>query len=359
MVSVTIRDVAARAGVSIATVSRVLNQSGPVRNETRARVEQVAAELNFTPHGAARSLTTRRTHTFGVVLPDLYGEFFSEVIRGMDPLARRNGYHLLLSSSHDNRRDIEFALQAMRGRVDGLIVMSPDVSAKELAPFLPRDIPVVLLNCDVGEDGALDALNVDNFGGARDMVLHLAGLGHQRIAMIAGSDSNFDARERMRGYRAALGEAGLLTADEWVVEGGFTEEGGFEAALELARCDPRPTAVFCANDSMAIGAMSALRSMGLHVPGDVAVAGFDDVPIARYFSPALSSVQVDVHRLGARAVEMLCNALGKEKAQAPVHETLSTRLVLRRSCGANGPADEPRVHDPADHHGAAHARSTP
>ncbi|HEU0076955.1 MAG TPA: LacI family DNA-binding transcriptional regulator [Longimicrobiaceae bacterium] len=358
MASITIRDVAARAGVSIATVSRVLNGSGPVREETRARVEQVAAELNFTPHGAARSLITRRTDTFGVVLPDLFGEFFSEVIRGMDPLARGNGYHLLLSSSHDNLREIEFALQAMRGRVDGLIVMSPNVAAQALEPCLPGDVPVVLLNCEAAAGGARHAINVDNFGGARAMVLHLAGLGHRRIAMVGGSAGNFDARERQRGYLAALAEAGIAADPALEAAGDFTERGGYRAAEALARLDPRPTALFCANDSMAVGAMSALRAAGLRVPADVAVAGFDDIPIARYIDPALSSVHVDVHRLGALAVGMLCDTLGKETPHPPVHEMLPTRLVIRRSCGATGPGDEPANRHPAGS-GADHARSSP
>lgn len=329
MASITIRDVAARAGVSIATVSRVLNASGPVREETRARVEQVAAELNFTPHGAARSLITRRTDTFGVVLPDLFGEFFSEVIRGMDPLARGRGYHLLLSSSHDNRREIEFALQAMRGRVDGLIVMSPNVSARALASCLPGDVPVVLLNCEAA-DGARDAINVDNFGGARAMVLHLAGLGHRRIAMVGGSAGNFDARERQRGYRAALAEAGLAADPALEAAGDFTELGGWRAALELARLDPRPTALFCANDSMAVGAMSALRGLGLGVPADVAVAGFDDIPLSRLVTPTLTTARVRITDLGRRALERLVEAIdGTSVETAP--EIIQPELVVRES----------------------------
>jgi LacI family transcriptional regulator len=343
-VSVTIRDVAQRAGVSVATVSRVLNRSGVVREETRLRVEGAAAELRYTPNGAARSLITRRTSTFGVVLPDLYGEFFSEVIRGMDPLARQSGYHLLLSSSHDDHREIEFALGAMRGRVDGLVVMSPNASAAALAASLPADVPVVLLNCDAS-GGPFPALNIDNFGGAREMVRHLATLGHRRIGMVRGGDANFDARERLRAYRAALAEAGLEGADgRWEAPGDFTEAGGWRAARELAARDERPTAIFCANDSMAVGAMSALRAARLRVPDDVAVAGFDDIPIARYLSPPLTSVHVDVHRLGARAVEMLLEALA-DPGTPPVQELVPTRLVVRRSCGARA-EDEPTVQQP-------------
>jgi LacI family transcriptional regulator len=341
-VSITIRDVARRAGVSVATVSRVLNGSGLVRDETRQRVEEIAAELNYTPNTAARSLITRRTSTFGVVLPDLYGEFFSEVIRGMDPLARGRGYHLLLSSSHDDQREIQFALGAMRGRVDGLVVMSPNVPAAALAASLPSDLPVVLLNCDAA-GSAFHAIQVDNFGGARAMVLHLAEAGHQRIGMVCGGAANFDARERLRGYHAALAEAGLEGADgRWEAQGDFTEAGGWRAALELVRRPDAPTALFCANDSMAVGALSALREAGFRVPGEVAVAGFDDIPIARYMSPPLTSVHVDVHRLGERAVELLCDALAGGSAAAPEQEVLATRLVVRRSCGAPAPAESPQ-----------------
>ena len=342
---ITIRDVARRAGVSVATVSRVLNGGELVREETRARVKRAASELRYTPNSTARSLITRRTATFGVVLPDLYGEFFSEVIRGMDPLARQRGYHLLLSSSHDDQSEIEFALGAMRGRVDGLVVMSPNVSGAALAGSLPPDLPVVLLNCEVDGD-EFSTLNIDNFGGARAMVRHLAATGHRRIGMIRGGEANFDARERHRGYRVALGEAGLHGSDgRWEATGDFTEAGGWHAALELARLPEPPTAIFCANDSMAVGAMSALRGAGLRVPDDVAVSGFDDIPIARYLSPALTSVHVDVQRLGARAVELLCTALADSRAP-PVHELIPTRLVIRRSCGGGVPEDGAAHHLP-------------
>jgi len=329
--SATIRDVARRAGVSVTTVSRALNGSGPVQEDTRLRVAAAAADLRYLPHGTARSLITRRTDVVGVVLPDLFGEFFSEVIRGMDPRAQERGYHLLLSGSHDGKREIEFALGAMRGRVDGMIVMSPHVSGVELAGSLPPDVPVVLLNCSV-EGTAFPAVNVDNFGGARAMTRHLLALGHRRIGMITGAATNFDALERLRGFRAALAEAG--DGVEGVEVGGdFAESGGYRAAQELVRLPRRPTAVFCANDSMAVGAISALHHAGLTVPGDVAFAGFDDIPISRYLNPSLSSVRVDVNRLGARAVELLCHAIAGDAP--PAQELLPTELVVRQSCGGS------------------------
>ena len=330
---ITIRDVAREAGVSVATVSRVLNRSGPVHERTRLRILEVAERLRYVPDSAARSLITRRTGTLGVLLPDLYGEFFSEVIRGVDGAAQARGYHLLVSSSHANRSEVVAALRAMRGRVDGLVVMSPDIDAQGLHANLPESLPVVLLSCAVS-GSAYDALNIDNFGGASAMVEHLLTLGHRRIAMIAGPARNHDANERLRGYRAALEAGGVEVRDEWVLPGDFTESGGHAAAGRFLELDPRPTALFAANDSMAIGAVSRLREAGLVVPDDVAVAGFDDIPIAAYVSPPLSSVQVAIAELGSRSVELLVEAIEEKNRHVRRQEVLPTRLVIRASCGA-------------------------
>ncbi len=184
--SATIRDVARVSGVSVATVSRVLNDKGPVREETRQRILEAAASLGYAPDAAARSLSTRKTGTIGVLLPDLYGEFFSEVIRGLDLAARRSGYHILVSSSHSDRSEVEAVLRALRGRVDGLIVMSPEADARALQANLPGTLPLVLLNCRV-EGSSFDSINLDNYAGAAAMVRHLAALGHRRIAHVKGS----------------------------------------------------------------------------------------------------------------------------------------------------------------------------
>jgi len=175
------------------------------------------------------------------------------------------------------------------GRVDGLIVMSPDIDVPALTANLPESLPVVLLNCAVDGD-AYDAISVDNYGGAYAMVRHLLSRGRDRVAIITGSTRNYDARERLRGYRAAMHDAGALSREEWEIAGDFTEAGGHRAGMALAALAPRPTAVFAANDAMAIGALSALREVGMRVPEDIAVAGFDDIPMARYMSPPLTSV---------------------------------------------------------------------
>ncbi|HUG41637.1 MAG TPA: LacI family DNA-binding transcriptional regulator [Longimicrobiales bacterium] len=331
--SATIRDVAREAGVSVATVSRVLNGSGPVSDSARSRVERAARSLEYTPHGAARSLSTRRTLNLGVILPDLYGEFYSQVIRGMDSVTRKAGYHLLLSGSHADRTEVSAALRAMRGRVDGLILMSPDITPVELGQVVPATWPAVLVNSGP-TNGRFDTLNVDNAGGSTAVVRHLGALGHERIGLIAGEAQNHDAQERREGYGRTLAALGLERRPEWEVEADFTKQGGYAAAQRLAGLAERPTAIFAANDSMAVGALSALQEAGLRVPEDVAVVGFDDVPIARYVTPPLSTVQVDLQGLGRRAVELLLLALQEGAAHEPRHEVVGTSLVVRRSCGA-------------------------
>jgi LacI family transcriptional regulator len=329
---VTIKDVAREANVSVATVSRVLNGSGPVSAETQHKIREIAGRLRYVPHGGARSLITSKTETLGVLLPDLYGEFFSEVIRGMDETAQRHGFHLIISRSHATKHGIEMAMRAMRGRVDGVVAMSPDLDGESLLN-LPSTLPVVLL-CSVSRGDELDSLTIDNCRGARAMVKHLLSLGHERIAIIKGSPRNYDAAERLRGYRLALKDAGLKSERALELEGGFTEAGGYAAALQLLELEPRPTAIFAANDSMAIGALSALRESGVRIPEEMAVAGFDDIPLARYMDPKLSSVRVRICDLGARAVEMLLDGIEHKNGHLRRRERVSTELVIRQSCGA-------------------------
>jgi LacI family transcriptional regulator, galactose operon repressor len=333
--SASIKEVALKAGVSIATVSRVINEKGPVAVETRQRILTAIEQLRYVPHGAARSLITNQTDTIGVLLPDLYGEFFSEVIRGIDLAARRSGFHVLISGFHSDRAEIEAVLRALRGRVDGLIVLSPDVDAQGLRRNLPETLPVVLLNTRVqGREGAaFDAINVDNYGGAFAMVRHLAGLGHRRIALIRGPAENADARERLRGYRDALRAEGIAPSPALEVPGDFSEESGYRAGQRLLALEPRPEAVFAANDSMAIGCLFALREAGVEVPGGIALAGFDDIPISRYITPPLSSVHVPIAELGERAMERLLHAVEHKNAHARRQETVPTTLVVRGSCG--------------------------
>lgn len=331
----TIKDVALKAGVSIATVSRVLNDVGPVDERTRERVREVARRMRYVPNALGRNLSRRKTEAIGVLLPDLFGEFFSEVLRGSDQTAQHSNYHLVVSSSHNDKKQICAALAMMRGRVDGLVVMSPHTDAETLRESLPQSLPVVLLNCYIESD-AFDSLNIDNHSGAFAMTRHLIGHGHSRIAIIKGIEHNVDATERLKGYTDALRNAGLSPESHFQVPGSFSEASGYDAARQLLMCSPRPTAIFASNDAMAIGALSALRDSGVQVPEHMALAGFDDIPIASYLTPALTSVRVGIHGLGVLAIETVLDAVRHQNAHTKKQVILPTRLILRQSCGCSG-----------------------
>ncbi|HEX3068636.1 MAG TPA: LacI family DNA-binding transcriptional regulator [Thermoanaerobaculia bacterium] len=345
----TIHDVAARAGVSVATVSRVLNGIAVVREETSRDVRAAAKFLRYVPNVAARSLSIRRSQTIGIVLPDVHGEFFSEVIRGIDLAARREGYHILVSGSHSDPGEMLEVVETMRGRVDGLMIMAPDVTLAPIEELRARELPVVLLNAAAGTG---DAITIDNFGGARAVMRHLHDLGHTHIAFVCGPLHNADARERLRGYRHAMRglEPAALRALEF--QGAFTEESGFAAGERIAAALPRPTAVFAANDSMAVGALAAFATAGIRVPDSMSVVGFDDIPIARYVAPPLTTMRVDIAELGRRAFALLLSIIINPAAHTARRERVATTLVVRGSCGA--PKPQPKQY--AQPHRAARGR---
>jgi len=357
-VSVTIKDVAKHANVSVATVSRALNGHENVAEAVRKRVISVASELRYSPHHAARSLSSRRTHTIGVVLPDLYGEFFSELMRGIDHVARERGLHLLVSSYHGNPEEQGEALLAMRGRVDGLLVMSPFVDdTKVLRENLTPAMPAILMNSCL-PDAEHNSISVDNYGGARVMVRHLVDAGHRRIAFIAGPVNNFDASERLRGYRDALAEY-LPDAQAWVLQGDFDEASGHRAGGELLAAAQRPDAVFAANDMMALGCLFALNHAGVQAPRDIAIAGFDDIPLARYVHPSLTTMRVDIAELGGRALRMLIDSASQEPRQHTENAPLIPQLMVRDSsvAGAKGKKEQGRAQMPERREQDSHGTS--
>jgi LacI family transcriptional regulator len=334
LVNVTIKQVAQEAKLSVATVSRVLNAKGQVSEETKRLVLEVAERLRYVPNIAARSLITSRTNTIGVLLPDLYGEFFSEVLRGMEMVSRKHEYHLLVSSMRSGNTDFVAVLRATRGRVDGIAVMSPEIPLQTLQSNLPNTLPTVVLNC-IFNKCPFDSLNIDNHGGAFAMVRHFIKLGHRRIALIKGPEDNHDSRERLNGYRQGLRRHGAKWSAELEFEGDFGEESGYRAGKQILKLNPRPSAVFAANDSMAIGALYALQEGGVRVPEEIALAGFDDIPMARFISPPLTTVRVSIAELGTRSIERLIYGIHKKNKHRRRHETLPTLIVVRKSCGAS------------------------
>lgn len=324
MAEATIRDVARRADVSVASVSRTLNAPATVRPDTRQRVLKAVAELRYVPHAGARSLSMRSSHAIGVVLPDLHGEFFSELVRGMDREASALGYQLLLSTMHDEAGLAGQALRAMRGRVDGMVVMAPQLQPGALEAMLPP-LPAVLVNC-VGESPR-PTMRIDNASGAAAVVAHFVEQGRKHIVHVAGPAANLDARERAAAYRATLAKL-APGIEPVVIEGDFLEQSGIDAVERLAAEGVRFDALFAANDMMALGAIGALRERGIAVPTHVAVAGFDDIPLARYLG--LTTVAVRMDALGARAIARLAAQLRGED-EAPELELIRPELVVRGS----------------------------
>jgi LacI family transcriptional regulator len=339
----TITDVAREARVSVASVSRVVNGHANVTPQTRQRIVDAVDRLRYVPDTAARSLITKRTHVIGVLLPDLYGGFFSELIRGIDAEARRRQLHLLLSSSHGNTGEMAAAI-----RGDARPGRGP---AAARAPARPGEldamVPTVFMNSRV-DDGVSSSLWIDSYGGARAMVRHLVARGHRSIAHVAGPSDNFDSHERERGYRDELAAA-LPAAVPVVLRGDFTETSGYAAGRTLGTQRPRSSAVFAANDVMAMGCLAALDALGLVVPDDIAVAGFDDIPLAAFIRPTLTTMRVPIVELGRAAVSQLAAAIAATDGAPPVARTLRPELVIRESCdGARShapPANDPLFSD--------------
>ena len=300
---VTIRDVAREAGVSVASASRALNGHLNVTAETRAKVVSAAARLRYVPHSGARSLTRRKSDASGVVLPDLFGEFFSELIRGIDRVAHSHGLQLLLSNMHGNPHEAANAVRAMRGRVDGLLVMTPDARRESLFDALTPALPAVLLNCHSPAPD-IASVGIDNDGAAQTMTRHLVASGYRRIAFVAGPRHNPDSMARQAGFRAALASA-TGERDPIVIPGDYSESSGADAARLLIAGRLAVDAIFCANDMMAIGACGVLAEAGIAIGDAVGVAGFDDIPIAHYAAPSLTTMNARIAELGATAAEKL------------------------------------------------------
>lgn len=342
--SVTIREVARAAGVSATTVSRVFNQEHLVSVNTRTRVLSIAKRLHYVPNAAARSLSARRTHVLGVLVPLPHAEFFMEMVRGMDEAALQHGYLLVISGSHNRIADMRTAFRAMKGQVDGFLVVAPNVAREllqdALQDVLPSETPAVFLNSSA-PGGRHRAVRLANHDGAYQAVQHLLALGHERIALVAGPEINGETHERRAGYLQALRDAGLAPDPALQVQGAFTRESGVEAGRALLAMDPRPTAVFASNDLMAIGLLSIFHAAGVRVPEEIALIGFDDIPMARYVQPTLSTVHVPIREMGARAVERLVERLDEGSDAEVTTDMMETTLRLRASTLGSDYREEP------------------
>jgi LacI family transcriptional regulator len=334
MARTTVKDVAAHSGYSVATVSAVVNGAGWVSDETRRKVEQAVSALDYRPNRTARSLKTQQTHAVGAIVSDLTNPFFTQVVRSVSHALHASGRNLFLCDA-----DHRFAWgrshfeTLMERQIDGLLLVGDSVPDDVLERHSRRAsrVPVVAVGRAYEIDG-VSTLMVDSEQASYAATRHLVETGRQRVAVISGPSEGPGQRKgalRVAGWRRALQQAGLPCGDELVVEGTFRFDGGAHAMQTLLSRSERPDAVFCANDLTALGALQALRSFGLDAPADVALVGFDDIPLAQVVSPPLTTVAMPVERIGRRAAALLHEQM--EGGAATVHERMEARLVVRAS----------------------------
>jgi LacI family transcriptional regulator len=332
----TITDVASEAGVHPSTVSRVLNghAGSTIRLATRERVLAAADVLGYRPSALARSLRLQRTLTLGMLVPDITNPFFSSIIKGAEDAARERGYNLILCNSEDQPEREAAYLQLLRERqVDGVLIASSQMADETIEGLRADSFPFVLVN-RAAQDGEDLAVVVDNHAAAVEVVAHLAALGHRRIGHIAGPQNTTTGRDRREGYEAGVRAHGLAHEAALVVEAdAFSEDAG-DRALGIMLAGPaRPTAVFAANDLIAVGMLQRLRRIGVRVPDDLSIVGFNDIPLAGLLEPALTTVRVPQLAMGVAGAHLLIDRL-EGRPIGEIRLTLPTELIIRASSAA-------------------------
>lgn len=331
---VTIRDVAAHAGVSHQTVSRVINGESSVRQTTRARVEASIAELGFQPNAIARSMARGRTSMLACIAPNLTDYTFASIIDGAETAARDHDYFLLAASAPDESVFAALVEQLVTSRrVEGLIVLNPYADGRY--QYLPAGFPTVLAGARPRED-ALTSVSLDDVRAGEDATAHLLTLGHHAVATITGPMAEDCSQDRLVGYQTALHAAGVTPNPALIVEGDWSADSGYAAFQALQQCAVPPTAVFAQNDQMAFGLMRAAAEQGRAIPHDLSVIGVDNIPMAPYAAPPLTTMNQDFSEIGRRAAHLL-RTLIERPSTPPQHERLPSQLIIRHSTDTAAP----------------------
>lgn len=328
MPKVGIKDIAAEAGVSIATVSNAFRNPGRVSDGTRRRVLEAARRVGYTPNRLGVSLRTARSGNIVVIIPDIADSHNARLIAGIESVAQEKGYSVLLGNTHGSaRREREYAAMARSRQADGIILMSHRL------PFradTAEELPPMVNGCEFTGHAGIPFVSIDDRQAAVDATRHLLGLGHRRIAAITGDMESTSSRNRLAGFREAMAAAGLEAGDDRVAYADYTVEGGAAATRELLLPRERPTAVFCFSDEMAIGCMHALRAQGFEVPRDMSVIGIDGIEFARYTHPPLTTIEQPTEEIGACCARILFGLLDGERPERLTH-ILPHQLVVRES----------------------------
>ncbi|RAK18255.1 LacI family transcriptional regulator [Anoxybacillus vitaminiphilus] len=327
---VTISDVAKLANVSTATVSRVLSNSGNVKKETTEKVLEAIQKLNYQPNILARQLRKLETKTILVVVPDITNTFFSKVLRGIEHVAIENDYEVLLGDTGNNVERERGYLDILRQKkADGMILLTARLES-HLLEEIAGEFPVVLA-CEYLEGSTIPTVSIDNISSARKATEYLINLGHRRIGFISGPLNVILSRDRLKGFRQAMAQHNIPIESFLVQEGDFSFESGYNMMMKFLALDQPPTAVFAANDEMAIGAIKAIKSKGLHVPDDISVVGFDDIKFSSIYEPALTTISQPMFEIGKKAMELLIKLINKDQLEKNQY-ILEDQLVIRETC---------------------------
>jgi LacI family transcriptional regulator len=332
----TISDVARLARVSISTVSRVVNATAPVSEDVEQRVRSAIAMLGYTPHAAARNLAVRKTNTIGLLLPEMSSSFYTPLLRGIEAVVRRTDYDLLVYASArpngNGAGDWRHRQPIGEHNVDGMLVFTTTLDESEIYQHYERGFPMVLLHRTPPRGVFVPSVMFDNRNGVMAIVRHLVDVhGRRRIAFMRGPAGNQDSDLREAALREALADLGIPYDPALVVRGGFHEASGEQAVYDLVASGARFDALFTGDDEAAAGALVGLRKAGLRVPQDVALVGFDDLPLSRHLNPPLTTVRAPIEQAGRLAASLLLQLLAGEVAE---YETvLPVDLVIRQSCG--------------------------
>jgi LacI family transcriptional regulator len=332
----TIHDVAKKAGVSASTVSHVINQTRHVSDQTRQRVLAIMEEMDYQPNRLARSLRNRRTHTFGVLLPNSANPFFAQVLLGIETECYDHEYNVILGNANDEpQRELAYLEILLSKQVDGVLLVSTGAYGEALDLLTSRKAPVVMVDRSPGEgyeSFQIDTVFTQNAEGGRMATEYLLNLGHTRVGCISGPSLLTSSASRVTGYHSALSQAGLPADSSLVITGDFQHESGYRACQQLLALPEPPTALFVCNDLMAVGAISAIHDAGMLVPNDISVIGFDDIPLASFTFPRLTTISQPAQDLGRLAARLLVERIQNPQAPAQ-HHRLPVRLIERDSCG--------------------------
>ncbi len=328
----TIHDVAKRAGVAPITVSRVINNTGYASQETRERVETAITELGYIPNVLARSLRSKRTNTLALVMTDITNPFFTVIARGVEDTASESGYTVIYCNTDESETgEYKYAQILAQKQVDGVILVPACSNSKTVEFFQSNNIPVVLIDRSI-PDVETDVVRCDSVSGAYQLVKLLIDLGHTRIAVLSGPREISTAEDRVTGYRLALAEAGLA-GNELVYYGSFTQAKGYDLAVQVMAKTSPPTALFCANNFISIGALKLLRDSGLRVPEDVALVGFDDLPVNMVIDPFFTVAAQPAYEMGQRGTELLIERLTGGAPDECQEVILPIEIIVRKSSG--------------------------